>query len=114
MSFIHYAHAQITPPVVSGGITISRIFQRLIEVLNLIIPFLVLLASVLFIWGIVRYVTAGDNEQRLEEGKRLIMWGIIALAVMIMVWGFVFVLISAIFGTSNLPPIPGPSLDPFL
>lgn len=98
----------------SNNITISRVFGRVTEVLNLIIPFLVLLATVIFIWGIVKYITAGGDEQRLEEAKNLIIWGIIALAVMISVWGFVYILIDAIFGTNSLPGIPGPSLDPFL
>ncbi|TSC79102.1 MAG: hypothetical protein G01um101429_609 [Parcubacteria group bacterium Gr01-1014_29] len=98
----------------SQSITISRIFARLTEILNLIIPFLVLLATVIFIWGIVRYVASGDNEQKVEEAKILIMWGIIALAAMLTVWGFVNILISALFGTTNLPNIPGPDLQPFL
>ena len=98
----------------NSGLTISDIFARLTEILNLIIPLLVLLATVIFIWGIVKYITAGGDEQRLEEAKNLIIWGIIALAVMISVWGFVYILIDAIFGTNSLPGIPGPSLDPFL
>ena len=96
------------------SITISDIFARVTEVLNLVIPFLVLLATVIFIWGIVKYITAGGDEQRLEEAKNLIIWGIIALAAMVSVWGLVYILIDAIFGTTNLPGIPGPSLDPFL
>jgi heme/copper-type cytochrome/quinol oxidase subunit 2 len=107
--------AQIDPSTgLNSGITIRTIFARLTEVMNLLIPFLVLLATVIFIWGIVRYVTAGGDEQKIESGRNLIIWGIIALAVMLTVWGFVNILISAIFGTSNLPNIPGPSIEPFL
>lgn len=109
-----FAYAQINPSNVSSGITITRIFQRLSQVFNLIIPFLVLLATVVFIWGIVKYITAGGNEQKLEEAKSVIVWGIIALAVMLTAWGFVKVLVDAIFGTENLPPLPGPDLTPFL
>lgn len=111
LSFPFFVSAQADP---SPNITISRIFARLTDVFNLIIPFLVLLATVIFIWGIVRYITAGGDEQRLTEAKNLIIWGIIALAVMLMMWGFVRILIDAIFGTENIPDIPGPDLAPFL
>jgi uncharacterized membrane protein YidH (DUF202 family) len=109
-----FLHAQIDPSNVSNNITISGIFSSLTEILNLTIPFLVLVATVVFIFGIVRYLTAGGDEQRLEQAKQLIFWGIIALAVMLTVWGFVNILIDALFGTQNLPNIPGPSLEPFL
>ena len=98
----------------SNSITITAIFNRLTQVFNLIIPFLVLLATVVFIWGIVKYITAGGDERKLEEAKSVIVWGIIALAVMLTAWGFVKVLIDALFGTENLPPLPGPDLTPFL
>ena len=98
----------------NSGLTISDIFARLTDILNLIIPLLVLLATVIFIWGIVKYITAGGDEQRLEEAKNLIIWGIIALAAMVSIWGLVYILVGAIFGTNSLPGIPSPSLDPFL
>lgn len=113
LSFPFFVSALDTSPA-SETITIARIFERLTNVFNLIIPFLVLLATVIFIWGIVRYITAGGDEQRLTEAKNLMVWGIIALAVMLTVWGFVNVLIDAIFGTENIPDIPGPDLTPFL
>ncbi len=96
------------------GITITAIFNRLTQVFNLIIPFLVLLATVVFIFGVVKYVAAGGDEKKIEEAKSVIVWGIIALAVMVTVWGFVSIVIDAIFGAESLPPLPGPDLAPFL
>ena len=96
------------------SITITAIFNRLSQVLKLIIPFLVLLATVVFIWGVVKYITAGGDEKKLEEAKSVILWGIIALAVMLTAWGFVAIVIDVLFGTETLPPLPGPDLTPFL
>src|SRR3989338_1043432 len=104
----------IDPSAVSNSITITAIFTRLTQVLNLLIPFLVLLATVVFIFGIVKYITAGGDEKKLEEAKNVIVWGIIALAVMLTAWVFVKIVIDAIFGTQTLPPLPGPDLAPFL
>ncbi|OGZ44477.1 MAG: hypothetical protein A3J55_04525 [Candidatus Ryanbacteria bacterium RIFCSPHIGHO2_02_FULL_45_17b] len=98
----------------SEDITITAIFNRLSQVLGLVIPLLVLLATVVFMWGILKYITAGGDEKKLEEAKSVIVWGIIALAVMLTAWGFVKIVIDAIFGTQTLPPLPGPDLAPFL
>ncbi len=108
------AHAQIDPSQQSPDITISGIFQRLTEILNLVIPFLVLVATVVFIWGIVKYITAGSDEKRLGEARNIVIWGIIALAAMLAVWGLVYVLLNAVFGDAELPPIPGVDIEPFL
>jgi len=108
------AYAAIDPSAVSNSITITAIFTRLTQVFNLIIPFLVLLATVIFLYGIVKYITSGGDEKKLEEAKSVIVWGVLALAVMLTAWGFVKVLVDAIFGTENLPPLPGPDLTPFL
>ncbi|TSC79101.1 MAG: hypothetical protein G01um101429_608 [Parcubacteria group bacterium Gr01-1014_29] len=65
--------------------------------LNLVITFLVLVATVVFLWGIVRYVTAGGDEEKIKEARQTIIWGIIFLAVMVAVWGFVNIVLDFIF-----------------
>ncbi len=77
--------------------SIENVFTRLTEVLNRIIPFLVLLATVLLLYGIVRYVGAGDDESKVEEGRRLIIYGIIGLAILVTVWAFVNIVIDFFF-----------------
>ncbi|OGZ47316.1 MAG: hypothetical protein A3J54_03425 [Candidatus Ryanbacteria bacterium RIFCSPHIGHO2_02_FULL_45_13b] len=96
------------------SITITAIFNRLTQVLNLLIPFLVLLATVVFLFGVLNYITAGGDEKKLKEAKSVILWGIIALAIMLTAWGFVEIVIDFIFGNETLPPLPGPDLAPFL
>jgi sorbitol-specific phosphotransferase system component IIC len=54
-----------------------------------IIPVLVVLALLLFIWGIVRFISASGDEKAAEEGKNKMIWGIIALFVIVSVWGLV-------------------------
>lgn len=96
------------------SVTITAIFNRLTQVLTLLIPFLTLLATVVFLWGVLQYITAGADEKKIEEAKQVVVWGIIALAVMLTAWGFVKIVIDAIFGGETLPPLPGPDLGPFL
>lgn len=87
--------------------TVESVLQTLSASLNRIIPFLILAATALFLWGVVKYLTAGADESRLEEARRLIIYGIIGFAIIIAVWGFVAVVIDFIFDTETIPNIPG-------
>lgn len=87
--------------------TIEKVLGTLSTSLNRVIPFLVLVATVLFLWGVMRYLTAGGDENRLEEARRMIVYGIIGLAIIIAVWGLVYVVIDFIFNTETIPTIPG-------
>ena len=81
--------------------------------LRLLVPFLIGLGVVVFFWGVVRYVTAGEDQQRLRDGARLMSYGIIAIFVMVAVWGLVWIIINT-FGIEglittppNIPVYPG-------
>ena len=60
-----------------------------VDILDPIIGVLLLLATVVFLWGIVKYIFAGDDTEKLKEARQFIMWGIVGLFVMISVWGLV-------------------------
>ena len=74
--------------------------------LNTIIIFLFLVATVIFLWGVVRYISAGGDEEKTKEARQMIIWGIIFLAVMVAVWGFVNIVLDFIFNTERSVPIP--------
>lgn len=57
-----------------------------------VIPLLVGLAMVFFIWGVIQYVINTDNETAKSKGKDFMIWGIIGLTAMIAVWGLVRIL----------------------
>ena len=69
--------------------------------LNTIIVFLFLVATVIFIWGVVKYIAAGGDEEKTKEARSMIIWGIIFLAVMVAVWGFVNIVLDFIFGQED-------------
>ena len=69
--------------------------------LNLIIIFLFLVATVIFLFGVVRYISAGGEEDKQAEARNMIMWGVIFLAVMVAVWGFVNIVLDFIFDSES-------------
>lgn len=89
--------------VQSGIASISNVIGQLI-------PLIIGIAVLLFLIGVLRYVTAGGDEEKRDAARGMIIFGIIALFVMTAVWGFVNILGSTIFGDKNVsqpPSTPG-------
>ncbi len=90
---IPIAHAQ----------TIGGVASNITRALNLVIPILFLVASIVFLAGVIMYITAGGAEDKIQKGKKYIIWGLIGLFVMVAVWGLVRLIISFVFGGTFLP-----------
>lgn len=89
-------------------LTVESVIARLALSFNKLIPILFILVTVVFIFGIVRYIAAAGDEQQKGEGKRYITGGIIALAVMVSLWALVNILVTFVFDDPNPSPfIPG-------
>jgi predicted membrane channel-forming protein YqfA (hemolysin III family) len=80
--------------------------------LNAIIPILITIGVVYFIWGIVQYVIA-DDEKAKDAGKNRMMWGLIGLFVIVTFWGLIQVIGNTLdvqdvdpSGTINITPFP--------
>ena len=63
-----------------------------------LIPFVIGLAVLVFIFGLFQFITAGGDEDKLKTARGTIIWGIVIIAVMISVWG----LINLVVGTFGL------------
>lgn len=79
--------------------TLYALFCRLGQIFSAVLPVFIALAVVIFVWGVVMYVIASDEEAK-KKGKDKIIYGIIGLVVIISLWGFVSILIN----TFNLTP----------
>lgn len=63
-----------------------------------LIPFVIGIAVLIFIFGLFQFITAGGDEEKLKTARGTIIWGIVIIAVMISVWG----LINLVVGTFGL------------
>ncbi len=92
-----------------GSITdLSSLLCKISELLSAVIPVLIALGIFYFVWGVVSYVIADDEEAK-SSGRNRIIWGIIGLAVIISVWGLVRILTNT-FGLSNKQQIDFPTV----
>jgi hypothetical protein len=75
-----------------------------------VIPLIMVFATVVFLWGVLKILTAGGEEESLSEGKSYVMYGLIGLFIMSAVWGLVGI-IGDTFGVKGANKInQGPTL----
>lgn len=65
--------------------------------IELLIPLVIGLAVLLFLWGMVKYVSAGGDPDKITEARNYILFGVVALFVMLSVWGLVAILVHTFF-----------------
>jgi len=95
--------------------TFQSILCNIASVLNTIIPILIVLGVVYFVWGVITYMIGQDEEAK-ATGKNRIIYGIIGLVVIVAMWGLVRVVTNS-FGLSqdtdvvHTPCVPGTGGD---
>ncbi|KKS99987.1 MAG: hypothetical protein UW07_C0008G0019 [Candidatus Nomurabacteria bacterium GW2011_GWF2_43_8] len=83
-------------PVESGCSTLSGLGKTICQIrqiLNAIIPVLIALGLVYFVWGVVRFVIA-DSEEVKKKGKDTMIYGVIGFAVIVGLWGLVNIVVN--------------------
>ena len=79
--------------------SITQIINKITEdIINPTIYLLFAVATLVFIWGIVQYISASGSPAGAEKGKKVMLGGIIGLFVMASALGIVHLLCN-FFGT---------------
>lgn len=71
-----------------------------------VVPLLMALAVVGFVYGIIQYFLNPDNEEKRKNGKNFMFWGIVTLFVMVSIWGLVGILSNTFFGDGTRAVLP--------
>ncbi len=74
--------------------------------INKLIPFVIGVAVLVFIFGLLRYVTAGGDPDKIKEARNTIILGIVIIFIMTSVWGLVRILSNTIGLNNNTVQIP--------
>jgi len=92
----------------TGAGTVQGLLCKFNEILGAVLPVLIALGVVYFVWGVITYVIQSDEEAK-KAGRNRIIYGIIGLAVIIGVWGLVRILTNT-FQLSNRQNIDFPTV----
>jgi hypothetical protein len=92
--------------------TVLDIIAKVNQVLNYIIPVLITLAVVYFIWGVIQYTVSGDEEKK-KSARGMIISGLIGLFIIVAFWGIIRIFTNT-FAINNdqiqkadIPCVPG-------
>lgn len=78
-------------PLLASAQTIGELLKKIqTGILNPFIAFLFVLATAVFLWGVIQYVIGSQGDQKkLDQGKQVMVWGIIGMFIMASAWGIV-------------------------
>ena len=77
---------------------LKSILGIFVDLLNLSINLMMVLALLGFIYGAIKFIYSAGDERARDAGKKTMVWGILALFFMVAVWGMVKVLKQTFFG----------------
>ena len=83
----------------AGSADLTSVLCKVGQLLNTVVPVLIALGVVYFVWGVVTYVISSDEEAK-KTGRNRIIYGIIGLAVIVALWGLVNILTNT-FGLTG-------------
>jgi len=93
---------------------LNDVMLLVVVILDTLIPILIGLAVLMFIWGIFRYY-ASDNANTKKEAVKIIGYGVVSIFVMVSLWGLVnFIAYSLrinINGSGSSNTLPPKSID---
>lgn len=90
--------------------TLQSIMSQLVGFLNYIVPALITIAVIYFIWGVIQFISSSDEEAK-KNGRGKIINGLIGLFVIVAFWGIIGIVkntfgIGNVTGDSVVPLIP--------
>lgn len=92
-------------PFVAFAADITSIITAIQGIVELFIPLLMTIAIALFLYGVVKYITAGGDPEKEKSARGYLIYGIIGLFVLVAFWGIVTVLTSTLGITEGTSPI---------
>lgn len=87
-----------------GGVFTESASNAVTFISNALIPFIVGIAFLVFVWGVFRYfIVGGANKDDQEQARMLMIYGVLAFVLMIVFWGVVNLLAEStnLQGKSN-------------
>ena len=76
------------PLAASAATTFGTIIDTLLNYLSYVVPALITIAVIYFIWGVISFMTSSDEEAK-KMGRTKIINGLIGLFVIVAFWGII-------------------------
>lgn len=90
------ALAQLTPPSGGVGVPNTPLDVLIIQIINWILAIVALIAVIMLIYGGVRYIVSGGDDQQTTAAKNTILYAIVGLIVVGLSWAIVNFIVRAV------------------
>ena len=109
MAFLPFVASAASYSCTQNAGTVEALICKLMDLANnVLIPALIIIGVIWFIWGIIKFITANDEESK-KKARETMISGIIGLVVIFSFWGFIR-LIQGTLGTGGVNTLPPPTL----
>jgi len=85
-------------PGVAFAQGLENILATIRELLDAVVPILIVLALIYFIYGVAKYIMSSGDEDGQKGARNVMIWGIIALFAIVSVWALVGILQTTFTG----------------
>ena len=100
--------AALATPLFAFAQQAFKIVDNVRNLLNQIIPVLLIIGTIVFLWGVIMFLTAGAEEEKRANARSLMIYGLVGLFIMVAIWGIVNVLVGFFgVGGTGVPTSPG-------
>ena len=92
-------------PFAASAVGALDIIASLARVLNAVMPILITIAVIYFVWGVIQYTVSQDEEKK-KKAKGAIIQGLIGLFIIVAFWGILSVIENTFgVGPQRLNPL---------
>lgn len=88
-------------PLFVFAATFDTALTNVQNIVGKLIPIFTTIAFIVFIWGIVQFISAAGDEEKRANGRQLMIWGVVGIAVIVGVWGLAKLLLG-VFGVTGV------------
>ena len=85
---------QIIPVAEASVVTLMKSINKVI--INPLIIFIFVLATVYFLYGLAKYLLSPENEEVRTASKTHMLWGIIGMFIMVSVFGIMSLILNTV------------------
>ena len=88
----------------SSGGEFGELLRTILEFTNqVLIPFIIGIGFLVFIWGMFWYFIAGGaDEEKREKRRNLLIYAVLGFVLIVVFWGIVHLIASSLFSNSQI------------
>jgi hypothetical protein len=89
-------------PTISHAASVQQLVTNMLAfVQNILIPFILAIAFLIFVYNAVRFfIIGGASEDGQENGKNLVIYSLLAFVIILSFWGIVNIVVNGLWGNS--------------